>query len=107
MITEPSNETPAKRPFVELEVTSQSTGFPAHKLDTNLYEKIPATDLKLAAPLASAFFPIGPAATDTFPPSVTLPASENVLTALWSFKIMTKSVNSAPICPPNPTLKNH
>lgn len=63
-----------------------------------------AADLKLAAPLASAFFPIGPAATDTFPPSVTLPASENVLTALLSFKIITKSVNSAPICPPNPTL---
>jgi hypothetical protein len=33
---------------------------------------MPATDLRLAAPLASAFRPTGPAATDTLPPKVKL-----------------------------------
>ena len=38
-----------------------------------LYEKMPATDRRLAAPLASALRPMGPAATETLPPSVMLP----------------------------------
>ena len=73
-------------------------------LNSYLYEKMPATPFVLAAPLASAFLPTGPAAIETLPPRVKLPAEEKVLTAAVSFKIMTKSVNSAPIWPPNPAL---
>ena len=91
-----------------------------------LYEKMPATDRRLAAPLASALRPMGPAATETLPPSVMLPVWANVLTALESFNItatqstrcvagrggemevrddiLTKSVSSAPSWLPNPAL---
>ena len=66
------------------------------------YENTAATPLVLAAPAASAFRPTGPAANETFPPSVMLPACEKVRTAAASLRIKTKSVNSNPICPPNP-----
>ena len=84
MSTDPSKLTPAKRPLVLL------------------YAKIPLTLFKLAAPAASAFLPTGPAAMETFPPSVKLPTCANVLTALASLRMKTKSVSSKPICPPNP-----
>jgi len=82
--TEPSRLTPANKPLVLL------------------YANIPATDLRLAAPAASAFLPTGPAAIDTLPPKVKLPTCANVFTAIASFKINTKSVISNPICPPKP-----
>ena len=63
---------------------------------------MPATLLSDAAPAASAFLPTGPAAIETFPPSVNDPAWEKVFTALASLRINTKSVSSNPIWPPNP-----
>lgn len=51
--TLPSSDTPANKPFVLL------------------YANTPATPFKLAAPAASAFRPMGPAAILTLPPSVT------------------------------------
>lgn len=63
---------------------------------------MPATLFKLAAPAASALRPTGPAAIDTFPPSVIEPACANVRTAAASFRIKTKSVSSKPIWPPKP-----
>ena len=82
--TLPSRLTPANRPLVFE------------------YENTAATPFVLAAPAASAFLPTGPAAIETFPPRVRVPAWENVLTAAASFRIKTKSVSSNPICPPNP-----
>ncbi|KAG5202744.1 hypothetical protein GY631_7434 [Trichophyton interdigitale] len=82
--TLPSRLTPANRPLV-LE-----------------YENTPATPFMLAAPAASAFLPTGPAATETFPPSVIEPAWLNVRTAAESLSINTKSVNSKPSWPPKP-----
>jgi hypothetical protein len=84
MRTEPSNETPAKSPFVLL------------------YENTPATPFKLAAPAASAFRPTGPAAILTFPPSVMEACCANDRTAAASLRMKTKSVSSKPICPPKP-----
>lgn len=63
---------------------------------------MPATLLSEAAPAASAFLPTGPAAIETFPPSVKDPAWENVFTALASLRMKTKSVSSNPIWPPKP-----
>ena len=63
---------------------------------------MPATLRKLAAPAASAFRPTGPAAIETLPPKVSEPACANVLTALASLRMKTKSVSSKPICPPKP-----
>jgi len=63
---------------------------------------MPATLRSEAAPAASAFLPTGPAAIDTFPPSVSDPAWEKVFTALASLRINTKSVSSNPIWPPKP-----
>jgi hypothetical protein len=45
---------------------------------------------------------MGPAAMDTFPPSVREPAWLKVLTALASLRMKTKSVSSKPIWPPKP-----
>ena len=63
---------------------------------------MPATLRRLAAPAASAFRPTGPAAIETLPPKVSEPAWANVLTALASLRMKTKSVSSKPICPPKP-----
>jgi hypothetical protein len=82
--TEPSSDTPANSPFVFE------------------YANMPETLFSDAAPAASAFLPTGPAAMDTFPPSVRLPTCANVFTALASLRIKTKSVSSNPICPPKP-----
>lgn len=58
---------------------------------------MPLTDFSDAAPAASALRPTGPAAKLTLPPRVMLPSCANVLTALLSLRMKTKSVISNPI----------
>jgi len=84
MSTLPSKLTPANNPFVFE------------------YANTPATPFKLAVPAASALRPTGPAAIETFPPSVRDPAWAKERTAEASLRMKTKSVSSNPICPPNP-----
>ena len=63
---------------------------------------MPETDLREAAPAASALRPTGPAAMETLPPRVREPTWAKVLTALASLRMKTKSVSSKPIWPPKP-----
>jgi hypothetical protein len=66
------------------------------------YANIDATPFVLAPAETSALRPTGPSATETLPPSVKLPACENVRTAWSSLRMKTKSVSSRPINPPKP-----
>ena len=63
---------------------------------------MPETDLRDAAPAASALRPTGPAAMETLPPRVMDPTLAKVLTAMASLRMKTKSVSSKPIWPPKP-----